>query len=65
MSSNKRNWLIKKRKKLKLKQSEVAEKSGISRSFYINIESGTRNPSLRTASKIAKVLEVDIEKFNS
>jgi putative transcriptional regulator len=35
---------------------EIADEAGIDRSFYTQIESGIRNPSVPTAKKIAKVL---------
>ncbi|PFG13041.1 helix-turn-helix transcriptional regulator [Bacillus sp. es.036] len=52
-----RNWLINKRKKLKMTQEEVSTLSGVSRSAYSNIEVGTRDPSVETAKKIAFVLK--------
>lgn len=38
-------------------QHELAKKIGIERSFYTNIELGTKNPSLRVAMRIKQVLE--------
>ena len=43
-----------------LKQSEVAEKVGITQPTYSNIENGKRNPTVKTLRKIAKVLGVQI-----
>jgi putative transcriptional regulator len=53
---HRRNWLIQIRAKSKLTQNDVSKRAGISRSGYSNIEIGTRNPSVPTAQKIAKVL---------
>lgn len=52
-----RNWLIGKRGSLS--QQEVSERAGIDRSFYTQIETGTRNPSVNTAKKIAGTLGFD------
>lgn len=49
----KRYWLIEYRKNKKLNIYETAEKIGIDRSFYNQIELGTRNPSVETAKRIA------------
>lgn len=38
---------------------EVAELAGISRSAYVNIERGNRNPSVQMAKKIASALAFD------
>ena len=40
-----------------LTQNELAQKIGISRSFYTNIENGKANPTLKTALKLKKVLD--------
>ncbi len=60
-----REWLIKLREKSKLSQEEVAEKAGISQSFYSAIELGNRGNKLpvQTAKKIAKVLGFDWDMF--
>ena len=42
-----------------LTQKELANKIGISRSFYTNIELGVANPTLEVALKIKKVLDYD------
>lgn len=52
-----REWLVKSRGVIS--QQEVADKSGINRSFYTQIESGKRNPSVYTAKKIANTLGLD------
>lgn len=52
------------RQKLKLQritkgytQQEIADKIGVSRSSYTNIELGAKNPSLKVAKNIKEVLE--------
>ena len=52
-----REWLVKCRGSIS--QQEVADRSGINRSFYTQIETGKRNPSVLTAKKIAIVLGLD------
>jgi putative transcriptional regulator len=44
-------------------QEEVADKAGISRSFYSLIESGDRNPSYGLAKTIAVILGGDTEEL--
>ena len=46
------------RKKLKLKQSEVAKKAEISMNYYARIERDEENPTLETVEKIFKALKV-------
>lgn len=55
--SEPRRWLIEKRGTVN--QHEVALKAGIDRSFYSQIESGSRNPSVSTAKRIAEVLNFE------
>lgn len=50
--------LKKVRKNLALKQTEVAEKAGISSNYYAMIERGEENPSWQVLEKIFKVLKV-------
>jgi len=52
-----RKWLIEKRNKMKLTQQDVADRSELSRTFYTQIETGDRNPSVDNAKKIAKALK--------
>ncbi|MGM0775475.1 MAG: helix-turn-helix transcriptional regulator [Bacillota bacterium] len=52
-----RYWLKKFRNNRKLTQEEVAKLCNISRSFYTQIENGTKTPSVDVAKKIAKTLE--------
>lgn len=54
-----RTNMINRRKELNLTQEEVANKSGIARTTYTNIELGDKNPSLAVALKIKKALKVD------
>lgn len=54
-----RNWLIDIRKIKGLTQKEAAEKCGISRSYFADIEQGTRNPKVDTAKSIGDVLGFD------
>lgn len=42
---------------------EVADRAGISESFYCMIENGERRPSVETAKKIAAVLGFDWTEF--
>lgn len=58
-----RDWLVKKRKKLKLSQNAVAAAIGISRSHYSDIENGRRDPGGRTAKKLADFFKVDMALF--
>lgn len=52
-------WLKDIRLKLDLTQEQVAERAGISRTFYTEIETGSKKPSTKTAKKIAQVLNFD------
>lgn len=52
------------REELNMSQRELAEKAEISQQFVCDIEAGRRKPSIDTAIKIAKVLNItDIESF--
>ena len=51
--------LIKFRKSLKLSQEEMAEKLGISRPHFSDIENGKTNPSIELAFKMQEIFEVD------
>lgn len=46
------------RKKLGLKQSDVADKSGVSPNYYARIERDEENPTLETIEKIVKTLKI-------
>jgi transcriptional regulator with XRE-family HTH domain len=41
-------------------QERLVEASGLDRSFIAQIESGRRNPSLRTIARLARGLQVEI-----
>ena len=51
------------REQLGLNQKELAERAKISQSFLCDIEQGRCKPSIDTAIKIAKVLDVADIKF--
>lgn len=59
----KREKLKKARKQKGLKQGQVSEEIGISRSFYSQIESGARNPRLEIALKISEYLEISLPEW--
>jgi putative transcriptional regulator len=52
-----RNKLVEIRIAKNLTQEQLAEKSGISRAYYTNIELGNKNPSFAVAVKIKSVLD--------
>lgn len=54
-----RDFLITNRLQLGMSQKKVAEKTGISRVFYSQLENGKRNPSVQVAKKIAAELHFD------
>ena len=45
----------------KLTQQELSEKSGVSQQLISKIENGKAQPSLRTITKLAEVLKLDID----
>jgi transcriptional regulator with XRE-family HTH domain len=51
------------REKKKLTQEELAEKSGLNRTFLIHIEKGRRNVSVKSLEKIFLGLGVSFSKF--
>ena len=53
------------RKQKGLTQKELAGYVGISRESLARIENGTRNPSLKTITKIAAILECKIDELVS
>ena len=53
------------RQEKKLTMREVAERAGVTESFYCLIENGARKPSVRTAKAIAAVLGFDWTEFFS
>lgn len=56
-----REQLIKLRKSRNLTQDDMAKNLNISRSFYGHIESGTRNPGLKLAQKIANFFDTTVD----
>jgi transcriptional regulator with XRE-family HTH domain len=58
-----RQWLRAMRKENSMNQTQVAQRAGISQQLYSDVEVGTRDPSVRSAKAIAKVLDVDWTKF--
>ncbi|EAC8000539.1 helix-turn-helix transcriptional regulator [Listeria monocytogenes] len=54
-----RFWLSKRRNEKNLTILETARKSGLSKQGYWFIETGRRDPSVKTAKRIADVLEFD------
>ena len=48
------------RKSKRLTQAEVAESVGVSRAYYADVERGRYNPSLKLMSKLAKLLNINL-----
>ncbi len=60
----KRQLLIDTRKDvLKMTQLQVATTLGISRTFYNQIENGSRNPNLEIALRISRLFNIPVEKI--
>lgn len=58
-----RHWLVQFRKAKGMTQKEVAKQAGISRSYYADIEQGSKGASGRAAKLISDVLEFDMGLF--
>jgi putative transcriptional regulator len=58
-----REWLVKARKAKNLTQQNVATSIEISRSYYAEIEKGTKTPSIKVAIKILNFLEIASHNF--
>lgn len=58
-TKTKRAWLKEIRKKCGYSQEVTAKEAGIHRSSYTHIENGSRNPSVATAQRLARVLGFD------
>ena len=56
-----RVWLIKKRSGLT--QRQVADMAGISRSYYTEIEKGTKTPKVESAKRLGEALGFDWKLF--
>lgn len=54
----KRTAMIKKRRDISLTQQDVANRAGISRSYYAMVESGRRVPTLKTWLKIGAAIHM-------
>ncbi len=57
------NKLLYMRQEVNLTHEEIARKVGISRSFYSQIEKGTRNPSTLVLLKITKFFNRPVEEI--
>lgn len=51
------------RRENSLSHNEIADLSGISRSFYTLIENGNRTPSIGVAKKISLALNLTLDEF--
>lgn len=58
-----RYWLKTLRDIAELTHEQVADGAEISRSYYTNIENGTKTPSVKAAKSIARVLGFPWENF--
>ena len=57
--SSKREWLIQIRKAKGFTRADVIKKAKITLQMYYYIENNQRNPSVKLARKIAKILDFD------
>ena len=48
------------RKSKRMTQNEVAEKVGVSRTYYADVERGRYNPSLALMTRLAKLLNINL-----
>lgn len=48
------------RKKMKLTQQELADKIGISRPYYADVEMGRYSPSVKVLTKLSLLLKLDL-----
>ena len=58
-----RDWLINLRNVSRLTQQDVADETGLSRSFYSQIECGERGPSPDTAKLLGEYFGFDWTRF--
>lgn len=56
-------WLKKKRAEKAMTLAEVAKETGISESYYCQIENGSRNAPVHTAKRIAAALGFEWQRF--
>ena len=52
--------IVSHRKKLKLSQYQVADKSQVDRSYLAEVEEGKANPSIRFLHRISKTLKINV-----
>lgn len=52
--------IISHRKKLKLSQYQVADKSKVDRSYLAEVEEGKANPSIKFLHRISRVLKINV-----
>jgi len=57
------NKLVELRISLNLSPKEMAEKLGVSVSYYYKIEESTRNPSYNFLVKCREVLQIDVQEI--
>ena len=48
------------RKSKRMTQNEVAEKVGVSRTYYADVERGRYNPSLGLMARLARILNINL-----
>jgi len=46
-----------------MSQSDICQKLGVDRSYISNVESGNKNPTLSTITKLAKALCVSVDEL--
>ena len=46
-----------------MSQGDICRKLGVDRSYISNVESGNKNPTLSTITKLAKALDVSIKEL--
>jgi putative transcriptional regulator len=54
-----RDWLIIKRKDKDMTQMALATQAGISRAYYAQLESNRRDPSIKVAIRLARILDLE------
>jgi len=59
----KRNYIIQLRKQAKMKSKDVAEKLGITASYYNLIENCKRNPSVKLVLKMENLFDVPLMRY--
>ena len=54
-----RKWLVERRKSREMTQMDIAAKTGISRAYYTQLETGQRDPSIKVAIRLAEILDLE------